>query len=118
MFLSHPALRRNSTVYELPFVRVGFVALGGILMINMPWLPIGGWFNGSRVIFSLKSGVAGLQMRPFGTAFSASRLRALRPTVAEPCVPLNWIGNWNVVVAKLITSQPSPYSISGPAEYE
>jgi len=88
--------------------RAGRVEPGSTWMTSAPWLPIGGWFNGSSTTVLLKSGAAACHRRPGGTAPSARRLRAFTPTVAWPLLPWNSIGNWNVVVAKLITSQPSP----------
>ena len=65
---------------------------------------------------ALKSGPGGDHRLEGSSTPSLSRLRALRPTVASPLAPRKVIGNWKVVVAKLIRSQPSPYSVSGLAE--
>jgi len=45
------------------------------------------------LILSVYACAEGAQVRPAGTALRASRLRALSPTVALPCVCLSWIGN-------------------------
>jgi hypothetical protein len=42
----------------------------------------------------------------------------VEPTVALPSRPLNVIGAWNVIVAKLMTSHESPYAKSGSAANE
>ena len=77
-----------------------------------PWFPICAWFSGSSVIVALKSGPAGDHSLLGSRTPSAWTLRAFRPTEAMPDAPLKETGNKGVVVAKLMMSQPSPYSTS------
>ena len=81
--LSQPVLRCNSTRNGLPKRRSGEVGPGGIRTTSWPWLPSSGWDC------------------------------AREPDRRIPACPLNVIGAWNVVLAKLMTSQQSPYSNQG-----
>ena len=83
----------------------------------MPWLPIGGWFSGLRVIFSLKSGVTGLKSGlPEPHLVPQDSCVKTNSSISMCSLKLDW--KWKVVVAKLITSQNSRYTISGSAEFE